>query len=98
VDRVILFGSCAREDVHAGSDVDLLIIGDNVTSGDEVYIYLECLPLWNSGMYLESDLLVSDHSNYEQHKLTPGYVQRWIELEGVDLSQIMNNYRIMEVS
>jgi len=93
VERVILFGSCARESAHNKSDIDLMIIGDNITDNDENTIYFDCMPDILSGYYVETDILFSTNDRYNQFKVEPGYVQRQIERFGVDLTNCLNNMR-----
>jgi len=93
VERVILFGSCARESAHNKSDIDLMIIGDNITDNDENSIYFDCMPDVFSGYYVETDLLFSTNDRYDQFKVEPGYIQRQIERFGVDLTKCLNEMR-----
>jgi len=93
VERVILFGSCARESAHNKSDIDLMIIGDNITDNDENSIYFDCMPDVFSGYYVETDLLFSTNDRYDQFKVEPGYIQRQIERFGVDLTRCLNEMR-----
>ena len=93
VERVILFGSCAKESAHNKSDIDLMIIGDNITDNDENIIYFDCMPDIFSGYYVETDILFSTSDRYDQCKIEPGYVQRQIERFGVDLTNCLNNMR-----
>ena len=93
VERVILFGSCARESAHNKSDIDLMIIGDNITDNDENTIYFECMPDVFSGYYVETDILLSTNDRYDQLKYEPGYVQRQIERFGVDLTKCLHDMR-----
>jgi len=90
VDRVILFGSCARGTTHANSDVDLFVLTkDEPTIDDEVYIMAECPPDYESEYYLQSDIIINPQHQYEKHINETGMVQKYAEMEGVDLTGLL---------
>jgi len=89
VDRVILFGSCARGDVRVRSDIDLMIIGDNITDEDEDFIYADCGPEYQSDFYSACDIFTSNHDWYNQMKDKTGSLHWRIERDGKDLTAIM---------
>ena len=93
VERVVLFGSCAREHANNQSDIDIILIGDHITDQDECLIYFHCVPDWASGYYVENDVLTCTSSLYDKHKNEPGYVQRAIERDGVDLTYCLIRHR-----
>ena len=78
--KVILFGSVARGDLHAGSDIDLLIVKETPLSfADRIPEVLECL---NSKMPLEPlvytpdefEKLISSGNEFVQTVLREGVV------------------------
>ena len=93
VERVILFGSCAKECTHQKSDIDIMVIGDHITNEEESLIYFDCIPDWSSGYYVENDVLTCTNNLYDEYKSVPGYVQRAIEKHGVDLTEYLSKVR-----
>ena len=90
VSRVILFGSCARGQVHERSDIDLLVITDNdISIDDEFYVMYDCVPSGDNEFYAPSDVIVDPIGNYERFKGAFGMLQRAVEREGVDLSELL---------
>jgi len=90
VERVILFGSCAKGAINASSDVDLFIVTKvEPTIDDEVYIMAECPPDYESEYYLESDIIIKPIDQYEKYKDVMGMVQKYVELDGVDLTGLL---------
>jgi len=93
VERVILFGSGAKECADIKSDIDIMLIGDHFTDEDENLIYFDCVPDWASGYYVENDVLTCTNKLYDEFKNEPGYVQRAIEKHGVDLTEYLRKVR-----
>ena len=91
VERVILFGSCAREDVNEHkSDIDLLVITENdVTLNEEFHIMSDCAPAYDNEYYIPSDIIVTSVGRYNQNKDKFGMVQKQVEREGVDISGLL---------
>ena len=88
--RVILFGSCARGQVKERSDIDLLVVTDNDISLDnEFHIMNDCAPSGDDEFYIPADIIVDPIGNYERFKGTFGMLQRAVEREGVDLSELL---------
>lgn len=77
--RVILFGSLARGDARPNSDVDLLVIEQQVPDR-----YAEMLRLNRAlrGLLLAVDVLVIGQEDFEQWSQTPGSVYRAAWREG----------------
>jgi len=98
VEQVILFGSCARGSLRHNSDVDLMVIGDNITDEEEVFIYADCSPQYPSDYYLECDIFTSDSDWYDRMKTRIGSLQWRVEKDGKDLTKVMKEYeRMIEV-
>ena len=91
VERVILFGSCAREEVNEQkSDIDLLVITeDNVSLDEEFYIMSDCTPAYGNEYYIPSDIIVNSIHHYNQFKNRFGMIQKQIEHEGIDISELL---------
>ena len=90
VSRVILFGSCARGQVQKTSDIDLLVITNNdISQDDEFHIMYDCVPSGGDEFYIPSDVIVDPIRNYDRFKGTFGMLQRAVERDGVDLSELL---------
>ena len=91
VERVILFGSCAREEVNEQkSDIDLLIItDDNISLDEEFYIMNDCAPVYDNEHYIPSDIIINSIQHYNRLKNGFGMVQKQIEHEGIDISELL---------
>jgi hypothetical protein len=90
VSRVILFGSCAKGQVNERSDIELLVITENnISLDDEFHIMNDCAPCGDNEYYVPSDIIVDPVGNYERFKDAFGMLQRAVELEGVDLSELL---------
>ena len=86
IDRIILFGSCAKGYATADSDIDLLILGDSIDQDAETEIFCSCIPDVPPDEYVSIDIIVSTHETYDKHKTRLGYVERQIERDGIDVS------------
>ena len=91
VERVIIFGSCAREEVdEQKSDIDLLILtDDNISLDEEFYIMSGCAPAYGNEHYIPSDIIINSVRHYNRFKNRFGMVQQQIELEGIDLTELL---------
>ena len=90
LDKVILFGSCAKERTHKNSDIDLFVITKREpTTHDEVFIMAQCPPDYESIYYLQSDIIVKSSAAYEKHKNEMGMVQKYVEMDGVDVTGLV---------
>ena len=90
VSRVILFGSCARGQMQDRSDIDLLVItNDGISLEDEFHIMNDCAPNGEDQFYVPADIIVDPIGNYERFRHSIGMMQRAVEREGVDLSELL---------
>jgi len=90
VSKVILFGSCAREAAGERSDIDLMVITDGEISIDEEFhIMNDCPPAYDEEFYIPADIIIDPINNYERFKNSSGMVQKAVEREGVDLSELL---------
>ena len=89
IEKVLLFGSCANGAASPKSDIDLYILGSDLTDEDEWDIAWNC-PKWDDVEYISCDLLSGTHDSYDKMSRIPGMVQYAVELMGVDFSGIRN--------
>ena len=88
IERVLLFGSCAIGEATQRSDMDLFLIGSDLTDDDEWEIAWNC-PKLDEAEYISCDILSGTHESYERMSKVPGMVQYAIELRGVDISGLL---------
>jgi hypothetical protein len=94
VDRLILFGSCARGTFRPDSDIDLFIVTKTeLTQEDEIYIYCDCPPIYNEQLYVDPDIIIQIADKYDKFKYEPGMVQKYVELDGIDLTGLLRKCR-----
>ncbi|MCL1804810.1 MAG: nucleotidyltransferase domain-containing protein [Clostridiales bacterium] len=91
VERIILFGSCAKGNLHRYSDIDIFIVTNREpTINDEIFLMADCPPDYTNEYYLQADIIIKPIENYEKHKNEMGMVQKYVELEGVDLTGLLS--------
>jgi len=88
IEKVLLFGSCAKGIATSKSDIDLFIIGSEMTDKDEFDIAWDC-PKWEGVEYISCDILSGTHETYAAMSKVPGMVQHGIELRGADISGLL---------
>jgi predicted nucleotidyltransferase len=88
VEKVLLFGSCARGVATSQSDIDLYILGSDITDEDEWIIAWNC-PKWDDIDYIPCDLLSGTHDSFEKMSKVPGMIQCAVEIMGVDISGLL---------
>jgi predicted nucleotidyltransferase len=78
-ERIILFGSCARNDQNVPNDIDLLVIMPHVESTRQ-----ESMRLLGAlrGLIVPVDILVATPQQIERHRQTPGLIYATILQEG----------------
>ena len=76
---VILFGSLARETAHDYSDVDLIVLCDDVSDRWNMAMEMS-RSLW--GLKLPCDILVFTPQEYEREQRFSGTVARYAAREG----------------
>lgn len=77
--RIVLFGSAVRDQDHAGSDIDLLIV---MPDGIHRRHTAQRLYRTVSGVSLPYDLIVATPSDLERHRDNPGLIYHSIMREG----------------
>ena len=88
IEKVLLFGSCAKGDAGHNSDIDLYLLGTNISDEDEWSIVWNC-PKWEGVDYVACDILSGTYESYEKMAKIPGMVQCAIEMMGVDISGLL---------
>jgi len=80
-DQIILFGSYARGDNTAKSDIDLLIVKKGLKKGREIIgsIYMA---FFESNINVPVDLLAIDYDRYIELNNEIGYVYKTIKEQG----------------
>ena len=76
---IILFGSQARGDARAGSDVDFLVVESQVTSRREEMTVLSNLL---RSLRLPADVLVASRRTFEKWAAIPGTIYHTARMEG----------------
>lgn len=77
--KVILFGSRARDEADAGSDVDLMVVKPRVDNrGDEMIRLRQVVGHIGAGV----DVLVYSDAEYARRSQVPGTVLYWAQKEG----------------
>ena len=89
IERVLLFGSCASGKASQKSDLDLFLIGSDLSDEDEWDIAWNC-PSFTEPGRITCDLLSGTYESYERMSKIPGMVQYAIELRGADLSGLLH--------
>jgi predicted nucleotidyltransferase len=77
--RIVLFGSAVRDEDHAGSDIDLLIV---MPDGTHRRHTAQRLYRTISGVSLPYDLIVATPFDLERHRDNPGLIYHSITREG----------------
>ena len=77
--QIILFGSRARGDADARSDVDLLIVKENVTNRYEELVELDRSL---AGLTIPVDILLVSEAEFEERAAQPGTVEHVARDEG----------------
>lgn len=80
--RVILFGSQAREDADANSDVDLLVLTN--PNGNRRNLMLE-MDRELRGLNFARDIIILSDEEFNRDKLISGTIARYAYLEGKTL-------------
>jgi hypothetical protein len=87
IENVFLFGSCAKGVATQKSDLDLFLLGSEITDEDEFDIVWNCPQPKDE--YVSCDILSSTHEAYLKMSKIPGMVQHSIELRGIDISELL---------
>lgn len=89
IDRVMLFGSCAREEVTKYSDIDIFITTNReITEEEETLITFYCIPEYSKET-LPTDIIVQSEKDFVNYADRFGMVQCQVIKEGVDLSGLL---------
>ena len=85
IEHIFLFGSCARENVRYHSDIDIAIITKEQLSIKEEMSFYDYLLRIDAKDYIPCDMIVMSKKQFEAHKESAFYVQKYIHAEGVEL-------------
>ena len=89
IERLVLYGSCAREEATEKSDIDIAAIGEKIDD-DTLYELYDCgCIIINDRYFLSNDIIVITNDLYQLYKNTYGMVQMCIERDGVDISGLL---------
>lgn len=85
VERVILFGSYARGDYRADSDIDLYVIVTKCSSGFEDEVQASCALRWLYDYSMPTDVFALDEATFNARSKVIGTLEHVVAKEGVDL-------------
>jgi len=91
IETFILFGSCARGDAHEKSDVDILVVGENLTD-DTLFALYDCAlyPGWEKDENtVDNDVFVSNRDYFNAHKNNVGSFHWRVAKDGVDINGLL---------
>ena len=77
--EVLLFGSYARGDADPGSDLDLMVIEDQVDDKTSEYLKIHRAV---GSMGVGVDIVVISREDFERRRQVPGTVPYWAAREG----------------
>jgi uncharacterized protein len=83
--KIIVFGSAARGELHAHSDIDLLVVMPEGTHRRHTAQQLYCQI---SGMGIPFDILVATPGDLEKHKDNVGLIYRTVLQEGREVYSV----------
>lgn len=87
ISKVILFGSCAREEVKDFSDIDIFLMTHiELKEDDELSLLFDPIPYKVDGIYIPMDTLLQSQEKYNLCKEKPYMVQKFIEKDGIILN------------
>ena len=90
IEKLVLFGSCARGDASEKSDIDIAAIGESID--DELLWKLyDCMPAYAPEKYVENDIIAITNKQYNENIHSFGMVQKYIEREGIDLIGLLSS-------
>ncbi len=82
IDKIIIFGSRARGDYKEESDWDVAVIAEKIDEEKKKDLWYEIYSrLADAKIY--ADVLIFDKRTHEENKKYRGFVNYWIEQEGV---------------
>ena len=88
ISRVMLFGSCSKENVQKYSDIDIFITTSReITEDEEALITFYCVPEYSKDT-LPTDIIVQTEDDFDKYKDGFGMVQRQVIKKGVDITAV----------
>lgn len=92
VDKIVLFGSCAKGNIHKYSDIDIFVITKKeITIEEEFYITCDLLPAYDFKFYVPTDIIVQSKETFERYKTEFGMIQKQVEKDGVILNGLLQS-------
>jgi len=89
INRVILFGSCAKKNVTKYSDIDLFITTNReITEDEEMLVSFYSIPEYDINT-LPTDIIIQNENDFNNYADTFGMVQKQVVNEGIDLSGLL---------
>ena len=89
INKIILFGSCAKETVKDSSDIDIFLITNiELKEEDELSLLFDPIPYKVDSIYIPMDTLLQSQEKYNLCKKNPHMVQKFVEKDGVLLWMI----------
>ena len=88
IERLVLFGSCARGEATEGSDIDIAAIGEKIDD-ETLWKLYDCVPAYVPGQYVKNDIIAITNNQFTKYVNSFGMVQKYIQREGVDLSGLL---------
>ena len=88
IEKLVLFGSCARGEATEKSDIDIAAIGEHVDD-DLLWKLYDCMPAYAPGRFVENDVIALTNKTYDEHIHSFGMIQKYIAKEGVDLVELL---------
>ena len=91
INRVILFGSCARGGVSSHSDIDIFVtVNREISEAEEFLISSDRLPDYNAATSISTDILVQPETTFNKFINTTCMIQKQVQYYGVDLSGLIS--------
>jgi len=84
IEKLVLFGSCARGEATERSDIDIAAIGEEIDD-ETLWKLYDCVPAYTPGEYVRNDIIAITNSQFNKYINSFGMVQKYIQREGVDL-------------
>ena len=90
INKVVLFGSCAKGTVTKYSDIDIFVLTSRgVSDFEETQIAFHCLPEYSINT-IPIDIIVQAESDFRSLVNSTGMVQQHVSKYGVDLSGLLH--------
>ena len=88
IEKLVIFGSCARGEATDQSDIDIVALGEDIDD-ETLWELYDCTPEYAPGKYVKNDIFAINNSQYNEHINSFGQVQKYIAREGIDISGLL---------